>query len=250
MRGLETRAPRADHQDVAVCVPHHLALGAPRLRQRAHAGGATDHFLGDLPREPRADERLVVEPHGHHPVERVGDVKQVVLDRGPTVLAPTVMPSRHGAHTPGYRGLAVDGDQAVGAVAGSAVEAAAAVVFQRARERSHPVAIQRRCDRVALDENRPPAFEPIDATVSRLVRAGVSVSVRPRPAAELVEPALLLGAGRVLRQVTRARNPPRGRARRFGRISPPKLNSVGTGARNARRGSIERHGSAFRRSHR
>ena len=84
---LEAGDARPDHQDLDVLVSHHLSLGGRGLRQRAEAGGPADHALGHRPGEPRPDERLVVEAHRHHAVQRVGHVHQVAIGVGPPARA-------------------------------------------------------------------------------------------------------------------------------------------------------------------
>ena len=125
---------------------HDLPLGAPRPRQGAEPGGPPDHPLGDGPREPGPDERLVVEARpASSRCSRSVTCEQVPLGvDGQPPARSTRIPSRHGAVHARTAGCPSTVMQAVRAVARAAVQAAAPVVLQRPRERAHAGAEQRR----------------------------------------------------------------------------------------------------------
>jgi hypothetical protein len=75
----EPGEPAADHEHVDMQVSHRHAAWSAVLGQASDTGGAADHLLGDLPREPRADESLGVEPDRHQSVRPVGDREKVDL---------------------------------------------------------------------------------------------------------------------------------------------------------------------------
>ena len=147
---------------------------------------------------------------------------------GPAVLArrPPCPRARVGGAR-AHAGHAVDRDQAVRAVAGAAVQAAAPVVLQRARERPDAGAVQRRGHRVALDERRPRV--PRTGSTPRQrdprscgCRASASASVR-QPSAwnqrSSCGPAAFSG------RYTRAKSVV-GSGASIARTSPPNVNSV------------------------
>src|SRR5204862_7979477 len=77
-------------------------------------------------------------------------------------------------HAGAHRRVAVDLDEAVGALAAAAQEATRAVVLERAREDADAVGVERRGDRVAgeaLDRPAPPRERDGAAAVDQLTAA-------------------------------------------------------------------------------
>ena len=153
-RGRESRDTAADHEQVGVAAP---VLGPPRplgllLRQLAEPGRVAQHLLVERPQPARADERLVVEAgRRERSAERVGDRHEVVLEAGARVQMLDRRTVAHGFGAGAHAWGAVDGDEAVRAVAGAAHQPAPAVVLEAARERPLAGGVQRRADRVALE---------------------------------------------------------------------------------------------------
>src|SRR5829696_1583142 len=111
-----------------------LPLGL-RLAQLPETGGVTKDLLVERPQAARPDEGLVVEAgRRERPADEVGRAHHVEVERRRRVHVLDLHPLAHrlgaGAHTGG----AVDGDQAVRALAGAAEEPTAAVVLEGARE--------------------------------------------------------------------------------------------------------------------
>ena len=140
-RRAEARRAAPDHEHVRVAAP---VLGAPLalllvLAQLPEPGGVAQHLLVQRPQPPRADEGLVVEAGRREgPAEEVGGAHGVELERraGVHVLDAHALAQRLGAGA--HAGGAVHLHEAVGALAGAAHEAAAAVVLEAAREGAPP----------------------------------------------------------------------------------------------------------------
>ena len=158
-RGIEPGDAGADHERAHVLVADDLTRRGRRGRQGAEPGRSSDHPLGDGPREPWTDERLVIEPDGHHAVQRVGHVQQVALRvrESTRTLDAHALGARSGARV--HCRALVDRHQAVGAIAGAAVQAAPTVILQRPRERANARPVQGRRDGVALLERDGSPFE-------------------------------------------------------------------------------------------
>ena len=153
-RRLEARLAAADDEHVDVAVHLLESPGAPVLGvELAEPGRASKELLVVLPGPTRPDERLVVEADLHpergrgaaHGVQRVG------LERRPGVDRVDLHALLRGRHAGADGRFAVDLDEAVGALAGAAQEAARAVVLERAREDLDARVEERRGDRVARE---------------------------------------------------------------------------------------------------
>src|SRR6185312_14096260 len=161
-RRLEARLAAADHEHVDV--PVHLLVAAVAAVVRvelAEARRRAQELLVVLPRPPGADERLEVEAHLHpeRRRRRRQRVQRVALERRPGVDVLDLHALLDGRHTGAHGRVAVDLDEAVGALAAAAQKAAGAVVLERAREDADAVGVERRGDRVAgeaLDRPAPP----------------------------------------------------------------------------------------------
>src|SRR5262249_31317938 len=131
---LETCLPTADHGDVDVPVLDVDALRSRPLRiELAEPRGAAKELLVQRPRPARADERLVVEARRRErPAQLVRDLHQILVER-----AAVVRPFHDRALGRGGGAEAEVRDPvarhlAVGAVAGTALEPAGAVVLEAA----------------------------------------------------------------------------------------------------------------------
>ena len=241
LRRLRRRAqaggPTPDHEDVGVTA---AVLGAPlalglRLAQLPEPGRVTKELLVQRPEATWPDEGLVVEAgRGERAAEEVGGAHHVEVERRLRVhvLDLHALADRLGAGA--HAGSAVDRDEAVGALAGAAEQAAAAVVLERAREGALAAGEERRPDRVPLE---PGDLTPVErerdlrvtvdalaallgqaAHVQRgrragrehlvhrarpvhLVRARVALRDEPFAAAGAVQPPLLLHSGDVAAEV-------------------------------------------------
>jgi hypothetical protein len=119
------------------------------LGREAEARDAADDAFRERPGELRARADLVIEADGHQGAHLVEHTEGVPVDGWPRVLAADDLPVLGRTLAGADVDLAVDGDEAVRAVARDAVQTARAVVLERAREDAHAVAVQRRGDRVA-----------------------------------------------------------------------------------------------------
>ncbi len=152
-RGAERRRQpgraEADHEHVGMQMRALEVARHVRQVDPAAAGDLADDRLDLRPRPLRLDQRLVVEARRERPVHAVVDRERVALDARPGSLALRRHAVARGAQARANVALAVDLEQAVGAVAGQAVEPSPAVVLEAARERAHARAEDRRCDAVA-----------------------------------------------------------------------------------------------------
>ena len=120
--------------------------------QPAEAGGVAQDLLVQRPQPPRPDERLVVEARRGQAGRRTGRWRASGRSRATgsrSCASPHALADRLGAGP--HPGPAVDVDEAVGALAGAAEQAAGAVVLEAAREDLLAGRVQRRADRVALE---------------------------------------------------------------------------------------------------
>ena len=164
--GLEARLAAADHEHVDV--PVHLlvaAVAAVLGVELAEAGRRAQELLVVLPRPARAHERLVVEADLHAEGRRGLGRARAAASRssdGQALMCSTCMPVGDRRRARPHRRVAVDLDEAVGALAGAAQEAARAVVLERARE--HPHAARRRAPRRSCRRRGPRPARPATRT--------------------------------------------------------------------------------------
>jgi hypothetical protein len=119
-----------------------------------------EHPLVRRPEPPRPDERLVVEAgRRERATDRVGERHRVDLEPRARVEVLDLRSIAHGLGAGAYARRAVDRDQAVGAVARAAHQAAPAVVLEAAREGALAGGVERRADRVACERRHLPAVE-------------------------------------------------------------------------------------------
>ena len=174
---------RPDHEHIGMVVNLFTVRPRPGEVDRAETCETADHTLGSWPGPLRPEQRLVVEADRQQPVEPIVDSEKVTVDTWPAAFSPDMHPCL-GPRTAGAdRRLAVDVHKAVRAVAGQAVEPAAAVVLERTRERPHARAEERRSDGVvALDRDRSPLEGQADASSSEAATEPLR-SLRRRTAA-------------------------------------------------------------------
>ena len=122
-RGRQPRRAEADHEHVGMQMRSLEIAGHVRQVDPAAAGDLADDRLDLRPRPLRLDQRLVVEARGERPVHAVVERERVALDARPGALALRRHAVARGAQAGAHVALAVDLEQAVGAVAGQAVEA-------------------------------------------------------------------------------------------------------------------------------
>ena len=225
-RGGQAGGAGADHDRVAPNVPRDRARDRCVDRERPGTRRSADQPLGHRPGEPRSDEGLRQEPDRHERMQEVGDVQQVVLGRRPAAVAPHPHPTGGERDAGADARNAVDRDGAVRALAGPAVQAAATVRLQRARERAHAGSEERGCDGVAFEDRDLAPFEP-----QRLPRHPIRFVLVSRVTVNHVRhpnawnqrsrcgPSAFSGTR------TRGRSVPASRGT-WGRSSPPNANSV------------------------
>ena len=161
-RCAQPRDAAADDEDVGVTAP---VLGPPRslslsAREPAETGGVAQHPLVHGPQPTRADKGAVVEPGwGERSADSVNGRHRVVLEPRPGIHVLDPRPLANGLRARPHPGGAVDGDQAVWALAGAAQEPAWAVVLEAPRERTPPRRVERRGDGVTLERRDRPAVE-------------------------------------------------------------------------------------------
>ena len=219
--------PAADDEHVGVAA---AVLGPPLalgllVAQLAEPGGVAQDLLVQRPQPARPDERLVVEA-GRRELgrRRVGDLHHVELERRLRVDVLDDEPLAGRLDAGPRAGAPSTEHEAVGALAGDAHQAAAAVVLEAARERPLAGGVQRRADRVALERGDALAVEreadrlgAVDPLAGLAVRAGswrrspgrlqqdfvggrVALGVEPGAAAGAVKPPLALDPGDVGRK--------------------------------------------------
>ena len=225
-RGGQTGGAGADHDRVAPNVPRDRARDRCVDRERPGTRRSADQALGHRPGEPRSDEGLRQEPDRHERMQEVGGVQEVVLGRRPAAVAPNPHPAGGGGDAGADARDAVDRDRAVRALAGPAVQAAATVRLQRARERAHAGPEERRCDGVAFEDRDLAPFEP-----QRLPRHPIRFVLVSRVTVNHVRQPNAwnqrsrCGPSAFSGRRTRGRSVPTSSGT-FGRSSPPNANSV------------------------
>ena len=154
LRGGQPGDTAAHHDDLGMGIGLFVAVGVGMLGRPPEAGGAADHRLEQpLPRRPRVDEGLVVEPGREEPPQPVVDRADVAVKARPGVL-----PDRHHPRLErGGGGALVRLEPRAGAEAEERVRlfrargerAARAVILEAAPHDQLAAAEQRRGERVA-----------------------------------------------------------------------------------------------------
>ena len=151
--GCDSSRAATDNRYVGVEVEVLVARRIVRRRRGvvghlAEAGDAADEWLDKAP-GGRVGEGLVVETDRHQPVEPLGNGQPVSFQRGGGVLVAHLHPGADRLGAGADVRCAVHVDQAVGAAAGGAQQAARPVVLEAAAENALPGAIQGRRDGIA-----------------------------------------------------------------------------------------------------
>ena len=185
-RGADARRAAADDEHVGVPAP---VLGAPLalgllLREATEPGGVAQHLLVQRPQLARADERLVVEAGRRDRAGFVGHAHHVDLERRERVEVLDAHARADRLDARAGPGRAVDGDDAVRAVARAAHQPAPPVVLEASRERAPAGGVERRPDRVALERldalavereaDHPVAVDPLAGLLSETAHGAAS----------------------------------------------------------------------------
>ena len=159
-RRLQSRHPAACDQNVAERISMFIPVGIGRLWRFAQTRRlADDRFKDVLPRRPRMDEGLVIEPGRQEPRQGIVDHTNIEFQTGPVVLAGGHQPVKHlgrGDPRVGFQPRALPQiDQTVRLFGPAGDQPARTVIFETAPHQHLIVGQQRRRQRIPLKPAQP-----------------------------------------------------------------------------------------------